>query len=71
MEPGNEIKIDFVLIKSMYRRTSTIILIRQDQSGLFIEKTLADPSNDPGTWNKQMWKFQLNEISEPPSRLDQ
>ncbi|CAF1236440.1 unnamed protein product [Rotaria sordida] len=47
-------------------RTSTVILVRRNQSGLFIEKTLTDPPGNPNGWSEQIFEFQLDNINEEP-----
>ncbi|CAF1171835.1 unnamed protein product [Rotaria sordida] len=47
-------------------RTSTVILIRHNQTGLFIEKTLTNPLINPLQWTENTWHFKLNDINEPP-----
>jgi hypothetical protein len=43
-----------------------VILVRRDQTGLFIEKTLSNPLNNPLEWTVNTWQFKLNDINEPP-----
>jgi hypothetical protein len=50
----------------LFSRTSTVILVRRDQSGLFIEKTLANPLLNATQWTEQIWHFQLNNLNDPP-----
>ncbi|CAF4123098.1 unnamed protein product [Rotaria sp. Silwood2] len=47
-------------------RTSTVILIRRDQTGLFIEKTLSSPLINPLEWTTNTWQFKLNNVHESP-----
>jgi hypothetical protein len=47
-------------------RTSSVILIRHDQTGLFIEKTLSNPLINPLEWTEHIWSFKLNNVNEPP-----
>ena len=51
-------------------RTSTIILVRRDQTGLFIEKTLSNPLIDPTKWTVNTWNFKLYNVNEPPVLLN-
>jgi hypothetical protein len=59
------------MIELLVSSTSTVILIRHDQSGLFIEKTLTNPLIDPLQWTEQVWQFQLNNPDEPPRRINE
>ncbi|CAF3408139.1 unnamed protein product [Rotaria sp. Silwood1] len=47
-------------------RTSTVILIRRNQTGLFIEKTLSNPLINPSEWTENTWHFKLYNMNEPP-----
>ncbi|CAF1155266.1 unnamed protein product [Rotaria magnacalcarata] len=47
-------------------RTSTVLIVRSDQTGVFIEKTLSNPLVDSSEWTENKWHFQLNDINEPP-----
>lgn len=47
-------------------RTSTVILVRRDGTGLFIEKTLRNPLINPSEWMEHKWHFDLNDVNEPP-----
>ncbi len=49
-----------------FPRTSTIILVRHDQTGLFIEKTLNNPLINPLEWIEHKWHFNLNNVNESP-----
>ncbi|CAF1573141.1 unnamed protein product, partial [Adineta ricciae] len=44
-------------------RTSTIILVHRDQTGLFIEKTLSNPLIVSSEWIEHKWHFDLNNVS--------
>ena len=52
-------------------RTSTVILVRRDQTGLFLEKTLSNPLENPSEWAINTWQFRLNDINEPPALINE
>lgn len=52
-------------------RTSTVILVRHDQTGLFIEKTLRNPVENTTEWTVNTWQFQLNDINAVPFLINE
>lgn len=56
----------FFSIEFSFNRTSTVILVRRDQTGVFIEKTLSNPLVNPLEWTVYTWNFKLNNANEPP-----
>ena len=52
-------------------RTSTVILVRRDQTGLFIEKTLRNPLENTSEWIVNTWQFQLNDINAIPFLINE
>ncbi|CAF4879439.1 unnamed protein product, partial [Rotaria socialis] len=45
-------------------RTSTVLIVRNDQTGVFIEKTLSNLLVDSSEWTENKWHFKLNDIDE-------
>lgn len=59
------LSIEFVFFLKLIR-TSTVILVRHDQTGVFVEKNLQNPLLNSHDWNINTWHFTLNNANEPP-----
>ncbi|CAF1317355.1 unnamed protein product, partial [Didymodactylos carnosus] len=55
--------------KSTYgTRTHTIILVRSNHTGLYLEKNIENPLENEMVWDEKRWEFRLG-CSEPPTLL--
>lgn len=73
----NKVQATFIFLSKISEcffrllRTSTVILIRRDQTGLFIEKTLSNPLENASDWTVNTWQFRLNDANTIPFLINE